>query len=290
MANRHLARSVAMQALFEWDFCGRNDSKIDDILNYTMTEFAPGIEDISFVKKLTKGVVENKEKIDTIISKAAPEWPLEQIAVVDRNVLRIGLYELLFSNKREVPSKVAINEAIELAKNYGGESSGKFVNGVLGTVFRELGGEDEPIEMPIEELAGAIVYRNDGDQKYFALVHDVFGYWTLSKGHLEKDENASDGAIREVKEEIGIDITPEEDVDKNEYIASDPEKGKIKKQVTYILASTKDTELKLKDSGGLDRVEWFKMEDLADLKIYDDVRPIIAKAVKIACSKDSKTK
>lgn len=287
MANRHLARSVAMQSLFEWDFNGKDNSKIDDILDYTIEEFAPGIEDVSFTKKIIKGVVDNQEKIDKIIEKAAPEWPLSQIAIVDRNVLRIGLYELLFSNKREVPSKVAINESIELAKSFGGESSGKFVNGVLGTVFREMGGVDEVEEMPIEGLAGAIVYRVDGDDNYFAMVHDVFGYWTLSKGHLKEGEKANEAAVREVKEEIGIDIIPEEEVGKNEYIASDPEKGKIKKQVTYILASTKDKELKLKDSGGLDDTKWFKLEELADLKIYDDIKPIIAKAIKI-CSVNSK--
>lgn len=289
MANRHLARSVAMQSLFEWDFNGKDNSKMDDILDYTIEEFAPGIEDVSFTKKIVNGVVENQEKIDKIIEKAAPEWPLSQIAIVDRNVLRIGLYELLFSNKREVPSKVAINESIELAKSFGGESSGKFVNGVLGTVFREMGGVDEVEEMPIEGLAGGIVYREEGGENYFAMVHDVFGYWTLSKGHLEAGESATDAVVREVKEEIGLDITPEEEVGKNEYIASDPEKGKIKKQVTYILASTKDKELKLKDSGGLDDTKWFKLEELADLKIYDDIKPIIAKAIKI-CSVNSKQK
>lgn len=290
MANRHLARSIAMQSLFGWDFNGRDNSKIDGILDYTIQEFAPGIEDVSFSRRIVKGVVDNQEKIDTIISKAAPDWPMDQIAVVDRNVLRIGLYELIFSNKREVPSKVAINEAIELAKSFGGESSGKFVNGVLGTVFRELGGQDEPEEMPIEELAGAIVYRKEGGDCLFAMVHDVFGYWTLSKGHIEKGENAADGVIREVKEEIGIDITPEEEVGKNEYIASDPEKGKIRKQVIYVLASTEATELKLKESGGLDDVKWFKAQELGDLRIYDDIKPIIAKAVKISCSASSKKK
>jgi NADH pyrophosphatase NudC (nudix superfamily) len=106
---------------------------------------------------------------------------------------------------------------------------------------------------------------------------------------LQEGENASDAAVREVKEEIGIDIIPEEEVGKNEYIASDPEKGKIKKQVTYILASTKDKELKLKETGGLDDTKWFKLEELADLKIYDDIKPIIAKAIKI-CSVNSKQK
>ena len=102
-------------------------------------EFGPGMEEVDFVWRLVNGVIENIDKIDEIISKAAPQWPLEQITIVDRNVLRLGLYELIFSNREEVPPKVAINEAIELAKTFGGESSGKFINGVLGTVYRELG-------------------------------------------------------------------------------------------------------------------------------------------------------
>ena len=88
-------------------------------------------------------------KIDKIIEKSAPEWPIEQITIVDRNVLRIGLYELLYANKEEVPPKVAINEAIELAKSFGGESSGKFINGVLGTVYKEIGGPEN--EKPKKE-------------------------------------------------------------------------------------------------------------------------------------------
>ena len=103
-------------------------------------EFGPGLENVNkdFIRTLVMGVLTRRAAIDKIIEKAAPEWPLDQITMVDRNVLRLGLFELLYGNKDEVPPKVAINEAIELAKNFSGESSGKFVNGVLGTVFREL--------------------------------------------------------------------------------------------------------------------------------------------------------
>ena len=96
------------------------------------------MEDLKFVLDLASGVQKHIRDIDKIIEKAAPEWPISQIPLVDRNVLRIGLYELLFSNKEEVPPKVAINEAIELAKTFSGQTSGKFVNGVLGTVFKQL--------------------------------------------------------------------------------------------------------------------------------------------------------
>lgn len=137
MATRHLARSVVLQSLYEWDFWGK---KIDlkKIIERNLDEFAPGIDEPDFVWRIVDGVLEHLETLDNIIRKAAPDWPLERVAIVDRNALRIGLYELIYANPEEVPPKVAINEAIEIAKNYGGPNSGKFINGVLGTVYKEL--------------------------------------------------------------------------------------------------------------------------------------------------------
>ena len=130
-----------MQSLYEWDFVRQNRRDIDPIVERNLREFGPGLSEINqeFVKRLVRGVQEHIADIDSIIAKAAPEWPLDQITLVDKNVLRIGLFELLYGNAEEVPPKVAINEAIELAKNFSGETAGKFVNGVLGTVYRELG-------------------------------------------------------------------------------------------------------------------------------------------------------
>lgn len=139
MANRHLQRSVAMQSLFEWDFKGKKDENIVDIVRRNIEEFAPGIEEHKFVESLVEGTLENRPNIDALIEKCAPEWPLEQVTVIDRNILRLGIYELMYGNYNEVPPKVAINEAIELAKTFGGESSARFVNGVLGTIYREMG-------------------------------------------------------------------------------------------------------------------------------------------------------
>ncbi len=141
MASRHLSRSIAMQSLYEWDFNGKKADSLDRIVERNIQEYGPGMEDSGFIKQIIKGVTEHMPKIDKIIEKSAPEWPIEQITIVDRNVLRIGLYELLYANKEEVPPKVAINEAIELAKSFGGESSGKFINGVLGTVYKEINPE-----------------------------------------------------------------------------------------------------------------------------------------------------
>ncbi len=137
MSSRHLSRSIAMQALYEWDFSGKK-TDLEKVIERNLKEFGPGLEDQSFTWQLVTGVLQHLENIDKIITKAAPEWPIDQISIVDRNVLRIGLFELLYEDKEAVPPKVAINEAIELAKSFGGESSGKFINGVLGTVYKEI--------------------------------------------------------------------------------------------------------------------------------------------------------
>ena len=128
-----------MQSLYEWDFWGQDKAKLEEIVKRNIKEFGPGMEDEDFVWSLVNGATEHLLETDKIIEKCAPEWPLSQVAIVDRNVLRIGIYELLYGNREEVPPKVAINEAIELAKNFGGENSGKFINGVLGTIYREIG-------------------------------------------------------------------------------------------------------------------------------------------------------
>ena len=147
MATRHLARSVVLQSLYEWDFYGRKND-LTAIIERNILEFAPGIDEPEFIWKLVKGIIEQMVKLDEIIVKAAPEWPVEQIAIIDRNALRLGLYELLYADPNEVPPKVAINEAIEIAKNYGGPNSGKFINGVLGTVYKEMQASGQIKEQP----------------------------------------------------------------------------------------------------------------------------------------------
>lgn len=142
MAARQLGRGVALQSLYEWDFYDKQGD-LKDIIERNLEEFAPGFSDREFVVQLVEGVEKKIEKLDSIIATSAPEWPVCQLPIVDRNVLRIGLYELLFSDRGEVPPRVAINEAIELAKTYGGQNSGKFINGVLGTVYREIGEPDQ---------------------------------------------------------------------------------------------------------------------------------------------------
>ncbi len=138
MAYRHLSRSIAMQSLYEWDFRHLPKEELSKIIERNIKEFGPGMDDTEFARKLALGVLENLSQIDKIIETSAPQWPINQVNIIDKNILRIGIYELLFGDKNEVPPKVAINEAIELAKNFSGRNSAKFVNGVLGTIYKEL--------------------------------------------------------------------------------------------------------------------------------------------------------
>lgn len=158
MANRHLLRTVALQSLFEWDFNNRQ-GKLSEILDRATEEFAAGADDLDFAKELVDGVVEHLEEIDKVIVETAPEWPIAQITVIDRNVLRLGIFELLFSKK--IPPKVAINEAVEMGKRFGGESSGKFVNGVLGTLYKNIAPEDAAKEHVVAEVPDAKSLEED---------------------------------------------------------------------------------------------------------------------------------
>lgn len=161
MPSRHLARSVAMQSLYEWDFKGRNMDALPGILEHNIREFAVGLEDPRFVVDLVRGALDHLEEINKVIERAAPQWPLDQIAIVDRNVLRLGLFELMWGDRGAVPPKVAINEAIELAKSFGGESSGRFVNGVLGSVYKEMGEPGKNDTRGEKEVEGSVEEKSE---------------------------------------------------------------------------------------------------------------------------------
>lgn len=303
MANRHLARSVVLQTLFEWDTSHRSDTEATEALQRNVEEFGGDDTDRPFMETLLQGVLAKRADLDLVITKAAPDWPLERIAPVDRNILRIGLYELLFADRSQVPAKVAINEAIELAKVFGGDSSGRFVNGVLGAVYKELGepgkeetGKKERVrreDFPLQQLGGAIVYAYHEGQYYLALVHDVFGHWTLSKGKIGDkpevaNESVEEGTVREIFEELGLNIVIKDKIGENEYIASHPEHGKMRKHVTYFLAESPYTEISLEKKGGLDDARWFRLTDILDLNFYDDMLPIVTEAVQKLLDRSSK--
>ena len=150
-SNRHLGRIVAMQTLYEYDFRGGEAQLVElkPVLERNLAEFSNSIDDTNFVEDVVDGVRQHETEIDSVIGPAAPEWPVNQIAKIDKVILRIGVYELMI--KRDVPPKVAINEAVELAKAFGGENSSKFVNGVLGTIYRKSNFYEPEKEQPSAE-------------------------------------------------------------------------------------------------------------------------------------------
>lgn len=307
MSNRHLARSVVLQVLFERDASPRMTAEdaVGRLADYA-AEFGARDSDMPFMKHLLGAAIAKQKEIDEVIVRAAPEWPLDRIAAIDRNILRLGLTELLFADRTQVPAKVAINEAIELAKTFGSASSGRFVNGVLGAVYIELGepGKNEGNarkkstqagKMPVEELVGAVVYAKAENESgepgvYLALVHDIFGHWTLSKGKLQPDEKTEDGVIRKVREEIGLDVKVEDVLGENEYIANDSKAtgGKKRRHAAYYLARAPFADLVLKKEGGLDDAQWFPLQAVGDLNFYDDILPVVTRAINLLAQKSRK--
>ncbi len=290
MSTRHIARTIALQTLFELDMKDELQDAmpdIDAIITRNTTEFGEGIKDTTFTKNIVVNALSRRITIDDIITRAAPDWPLEKIGVVDRNVLRIGLTELLFGDRTQVPPKVAIDEAIELAKSYAGDTSGKFVNGVLGAIYKEMGEpekaqttktkKDHLESTKREVLVGAVVFSTHEHKPHIALVHDVFGYWTLPKGHLLGDVSKEEEVAKTIKKEIGIDTEIVQLLGENEYIANKPDQGKVVKHVSYYFAKTEYSPLTLEKKGGLDEARWFLLVDVPTLRMYDDIKSIIQK-------------
>jgi transcription antitermination protein NusB len=268
----------------------------DSVLEQSIAEYAENVPHTEFMRGLFKNVIAKRAEIDAIITTAAPEWPLDKIALIDRNILRMGLAELLYSDRNDVPPKVALNEAIELAKEFGGETSKNFVSGVMGSVYKDIGspkkeegaprknGEAGP--MPTEKMVGAVVYAQGADQRiHLCLVHDVFGYWTLSKGTYDKALAPTDAVLQVIQSELGLAGVVEESIGKNEYIAHEPGEGKKKRLAEYFLVKVPHDELKLTSGGGLDDARWFRITDVGSLKLYDDLMPIMATAISILATK-----
>lgn len=151
MSNRHLARSIAMQTLYQWDMKKLGKQDVPELIAHNLSIFGPGMDDHGFARALVEGVIDHITEIDACITTYAPEWPIEKITYVDRNILRVGVFELCFDEL--IPSKVSINEAIELAKTFGGESSGKFVNGVLGAIYKDMVAQGKLKKCDLEDVA-----------------------------------------------------------------------------------------------------------------------------------------
>lgn len=155
MSNRHLARTMAMQCLYEWDFRGQAGQDLEKIIAFVKDEFAKDFDDSGYVERQVMAIVQRLAEIDEVLNHFAPNWSVDTMTIVDRNILRLGAYELKFDET--IPSIVAINEAIELGKTFGGEASGKFVNGVLGAIYKDMldKGQKKQIDIEMEQKKAA---------------------------------------------------------------------------------------------------------------------------------------
>ena len=279
MANRHLARTIALQTLFEWDFLkGEKSGKdIKEIFSYIKEEFAPDFDDQGFSFSLIENIVKKRNELDNIITSFAPEWPIDQITISDRNVLRIGVYELKMD--QDIPPKVAINEAIELAKAFGGDSSGKFVNGVLGSIYKEMVKKGEKQDLGsqgIREMsAGGMVYRKEDDGYYFVLILDAYDKWTFPKGHVDKGEKEEEAALREIGEETGlVNLKSDGYLGETEVKVHKPEEKPFRKLIKYYLVATTDAELKVPDTKELKDVKWYTAQEALEVLGYENAKDI----------------
>lgn len=282
MSNRHLARTLVLQSLFQWDFNNKKEN-IHKLLELNRKEFAPDFDDQGFSENLLDHIVEKIDELDKLIAQFAPEWPLDQITPMDRNVLRIGIYELKYA--QDIPPKVAINEAIELAKTYSGNSSGKFVNGVLGSIYKEMQerGEkrDLEVEPPREYSAGGVVFRHDGDDYKFILVLDAYDKWTFAKGHIEENEDKEKAAEREVCEEVGIKNTQNRGyLGSIDIKVNEPNKRAVPKTVYYYLIETKDIDLKITAEPEVKEAKWVTGKEALELISYENAKEIFKIALK----------
>lgn len=165
-SNRHLGRIISLQSLYELEFrkkAGDTEADLDTIIAKNIEPYEKALGDTEFVYNLTKNVAEKAKELDKELTPLAPEWPIDTIAPIDRNVLRMGLYELKYCGE-SVPPKVAINEAVELAKAFGSDNSSRFINGVLGTAFRQINPEEAAMkENNEQQTAESDLQESQGD-------------------------------------------------------------------------------------------------------------------------------
>lgn len=268
MASRHLARALVLQTLFE---CDMGDFAADPttILKRNAREASLEASDAQFAETLVRGIMAKRSEIDEILVRAAPEWPLQNIAPIDRNALRLGLFELLFGDRASVPPKVALNEAIEIAKSFGGEQSGKFVNGVLGSVYRDIGEPQKGDAVrPVREeaLAGALIVDSAGES--VLLVRDAFGQYTVPKKKPEPGELTAQTAIRAAEEDAAITVLGGEPMGEYRYSAREPE-GTVVRTVSLVRFSVPDKKTKSADT------RWVRADELSTVPIYSELSGII---------------
>lgn len=194
---RHQSRILVLQSLYEASFDGAKS--VREVLSRNITSSGYKVDE-AFCAKILDGIDTHQAEIDKMITETAPEWPLAQIATIDLSILRMSIFELIFDD--EVPPKAVINEAVELGKAFGGDNSGKFINGVLGTIFRA---SKKFIDDDIVMAAGGIVYRElPGHERQFLAIKNMYKKWTFPKGRVQDNETWQEAALREIQEETGI--------------------------------------------------------------------------------------
>lgn len=283
---RSTLREMVFKALYIADFNNISDSqKVKYIFDQITKDenIQQTREEEIYIKKTLEGTLAHRKDIDKMLSVVASDWPLEKMAMVDRNILRLGVFEILFGKDISVPQKVAISEAIELAKRYGGNASGSFVNGVLGTILRELKLPTEESLNSSKKMVGSFVFSMRGDIPYFALIRDMKNKWTVPKGKVLEKESFQDAVSRVTREEIGIEVSPLHQIGKNMYFTHTPE-GTVRKDVTYFLSKGEYAPLNLKESNGLKEVGWFTVEEFNTLPTYKNVKEIFEGATKTVTS------
>lgn len=307
MLTRSNSRQLALQTLFvlETRFFGsdyeKNQNtdieKISEIYSYVFKNFyedkSSGEDDFS--KELIFGVVKNLKQIDEYIEKFAKNWSVEKTAIVDKNILRIAVYELLLSNN-EMPGKVVINEAIEVAKKYGHKKSYLFVSGLLGTLYEKMNLKEKddmlnslPKKTTEKKKVGALCFSYKNDKLRFLLVHNIFGKWTLPKGSVEQDfDNVNDALNSVLGSKINARGKTGDVIGKNEYSSVKDTRNIVKKDIAYFIFEVENPdEVKVNvKNAGLNNVKWFSEENLSEVDTYDDLRELIKKGVEIIKKKN----
>ena len=293
MLTRHAARELSLQTLFNLD--SRYD--LAEISADIWVEVHQNILDSlyedtdkdEFSENIISGIKENLEAINEIIIKATPDWGIEKTAIVDRNILRLAIYEMLFSDV-DVPPRVAINEAIELAKTFGHKKSFKFISGVLGAIYeatglkeKDLKNADKNKKVVVEEKVGAMAYYFKDGEPMFLLVHNIFNKWTLPKGTKENKRTLGDI----LKEKINAEGKMGEEIGKNEYRSGSTKTEVVKKDIFYFLFEVSNPDqIKVdKENKGLNNAKWFTLSDFEKVEKYDDMQEIIKTGIEKVLAK-----
>ena len=284
---RRNSRVISLQTLYLFEITNiEHENNLDEILNTVQKLSEPELNiDIVFTKKIITGVLKNKDKIDELITNVSENWSLDKIALVDRIIMSIAVYEMLIDGTSEVPEIVALNEAIEISKTFSTQQSIKFVNGILGKIYKEIGepNKERPKSVVKKSGGGLIIFNGEsGEEPEVLLVMDKFNKWTLPKGGIEVKENEVSESIRVIKKKLDLDVEVEKEIGRNSYISHHPVEGKIKKEVIYFLMYSDSQSVKIsKDYTGITKFGWFKIHETENLPMYKDMKELFFEDTKI---------